>query len=271
MMIPGISTYTYGWGFGAAGPGLARVMDEYDLIEQAVRFGVRCIQVGDNLPLHTFTPERMSAFGEAVKDKGLRLEVGARGLTDRNLGQYLDIARSLGAPLLRFVIDDDHYTPSVTHVIDLLRNHEKFLAQHDITLGIENHDRFRSLELKAIVEACPGRHIGICLDTVNSIGAGEGLSTVVEALAEHTVNLHIKDFAITRVPYKMGFSVTGAIAGQGMTDIPWLIEKISLYNRCASAILEQWVVPESSVELTIAKEKVWADQSMNYLRSVLNR
>lgn len=268
-MICGISTYTYGWGFGAAGNDLPRPMDEYDLIEEATRFGVRCIQVGDNLPLHTFSPERLSAFGEAAKYKGLRLEIGARGLTDQNLERYVDLATMLDAPLLRFVIDDENYAPSVEYVIELLQHFEPLLTQRRVTLGIENHDRFRCSELRHIMKSCQSTHIGICLDTANSLGAGEGLSTVVDALAAYTVNLHIKDFAIERFPYKMGFSVAGAIAGQGMTNIPWLIEKVAHYNRCASAILEQWVVPEDSVALTIEKEQLWADQSVAYLKTLL--
>ena len=118
------------------------------------------------------------------------------------------------------------------------------------------------------MEAISDDHIGICLDSVNSIGAGEGLEWVADRLAPYTVNLHIKDFSIRRFPNNMGFTVAGAPAGKGMLDLPMIMEKLTKYNRCQSAILEQWVVPENNLDDTIKKEKQWAVEGIQYLRQL---
>jgi hypothetical protein len=98
------------------------------------------------------------------------------------------------------------------------------------------------------------------------MGAGEGLEQIVEILAPYTVNLHIKDFGIKRLPHLMGFQIDGRPAGKGMLNIPWLLEEISPHNKCRTAILEQWVVPESMLSKTIQKEETWAAESIQYLK-----
>jgi hypothetical protein len=66
----------------------------------------------------------------------------------------------------------------------------------------------------------------------------------------------------------MGFIVTGAPAGGGMMNIPSIIEKIIPFGRCKSAILEQWAPPEAVLDRTIEKEMSWAEESINYLKSL---
>ena len=133
-------------------------------------------------------------------------------------------------------------------------------------LGIENHDRFKAAELRRIIETVGSENVGICLDTANSLGAGEGLETVVAALAPVTFNLHIKDFQVKRLPHLMGFTVTGCPAGQGLLDVPWLLQRLGEFGKCRTAILEQWTIPEPEIEKTIAKENDWANASLEYLK-----
>jgi sugar phosphate isomerase/epimerase len=140
-------------------------------------------------------------------------------------------------------------------------------------LGIENHDRFSAAELRAIIQAIDSPQVGICLDTANSIGAGEDLSTVLTALADYTVNLHIKDFAIERLPYLMGFTVEGRPAGSGRLDVAALWRRMAQVPRCRSAIIELWTPPildasgAVDMEATVAKEAIWARISLQHVRA----
>jgi sugar phosphate isomerase/epimerase len=265
-MTLGISSFTYGWAVGMDpyNPKLG----ELDLLKRVEEYGLKCLQVGDNLPLHRLTELRLKEFQTTLEKNHTRLEVGARKLTEDHLQRYLEISIFLKAPLLRFVVDGDDYQPSNQTIISIVKNILPELKKNDITLGIENHDRFKARELVAIMDAIADEHIGICLDTVNSIGAGEGLEWVADLLAPYTVNLHIKDFQIQRFHHNMGFNVTGAPAGTGMMEVPWLIAKLLPFGRCKSAILEQWATPEATTELTIEKEMSWADVGIKYLKSL---
>jgi L-ribulose-5-phosphate 3-epimerase UlaE len=98
------------------------------------------------------------------------------------------------------------------------------------------------------------------------MGAGEAVREVTEVLAPYTLNLHLKDFTVRRASHMMGFVVEGTPAGQGMLDIPWLLEEVRGHRRCESAILELWTPPESDPAKTVAKEGRWAEDSLKYLK-----
>jgi 3-oxoisoapionate decarboxylase len=267
-MIVGISSFTYGWSIGMESYSPSKPLTEIDLVSKAIAFGVSCLQIGDNLPLHTFSDERLLRLRESALKNSIRLEVGARELTLKNLTNYLTIAQFLKAPLLRFIIDGNDREPHAQNVIQLIKDFLPELKKANVILGIENHDRFKAKELATMMEAVGSEYVGICLDCVNSMGAGEGLEYVADMLSPYTVNLHIKDFSVQRLSHKMGFIITGVPAGTGMTNVPLLMEKLSKYNRCQSAVLEQWVPLQNTLEETIETEKKWAEQSIQYLKSL---
>ncbi|MGZ5135519.1 MAG: hypothetical protein ACXWCG_10230, partial [Flavitalea sp.] len=91
----GISSYTYGWNIGVPGMSPAKTFTERDLIRKAVDFGVSILQVGDNLPLHEFDKNRLANFKAELKKNNLQLEIGARGLTDDHLSDYIEIASQM--------------------------------------------------------------------------------------------------------------------------------------------------------------------------------
>jgi sugar phosphate isomerase/epimerase len=265
----GISSYTYGWAVGVCGYEPASPLDEHGLLDHAREHGVKLLQIGDNLPLHTFDNARLDRLAKRAANEGVQLEVGARRLTVERVADYAAIARRLGATLIRFVIDDADFHPSPDEVTATLVECAPLLD--GLTLGIENHDRFSATTLRSMIEAAGGERIGVCLDTANSLGAGEGLAAVASTLAPLTVNLHIKDFHIGRVPYLMGFSVTGRPAGQGFVDVPTLLALLAPFRRCHTAILELWTPPEPQLAKTIATEAAWAAESLDFLRPIFTQ
>lgn len=263
-MILGLSSYTYGWAVGVRGHEPASPIEEHGLLDRARELGVKLLQIGDNLPLHTFDTERLDRLAERAASEGVTLEVGARRLTTERVAIYAAIARRVGATLIRFVADDADFHPSPEQVTAVLRECAPLLG--GLTLGIENHDRFPAATLRAMIEAAGCERIGVCLDTANSLGAGEGLEAVVATLAPLTVNLHIKDFHIERLPHLMGFTVTGRPAGRGFVKVPALLALLAPFHRCHTAILELWTPPEPRLADTIAKEAAWAAESLDFLR-----
>ena len=267
-MILGLSSFGFSWSIGVAGQKLLQPMHELDLVRATIDAELSCLQIGDNLPLHSLSVDRLDKLKTALIENNIRIEIGARRLTAEHLRQYIDLANYLNAPLLRFVIDGDQYEPDLRSVRAIIADAIPDLEKKKITLGIENHDRFKARELADLMDTLESSQVGICLDCVNSIGAGEGLESVVDKLAPYTANLHIKDFIVQRPAHNMGFVITGVPAGQGLADVPRLMDSLSKYNRCQSAVLEQWVPFDTDVETTSAKEKQWSAASINYLRSL---
>ena len=219
-MRPGVGSFAFGWAIEHARP----AFDEHALLAFAQRYGASVVQLGDNLPVHTWPAERLECFVDAARRLDVSIELGARGLTDGHLERYLELCGRCGARLLRFVADAHPHEPSPDDLIALLRNAGRALAAANVTLALENHDRFPAATLRGIIESAAIPHAGICLDTANSLGAGEGLSAVTAALAPLTVNLHVKDVRISRLPHMMGFVVEGRPLGAGQLAIAETIE-----------------------------------------------
>lgn len=265
MSMPfGFSSYAVGWRVSAGNGDHAAVAD--DLVALAARLGYQRLQIADNCPLHALTVGQRRDLHRRAAEASISIEVGARGLTERNLTTYIRIAAEFESPLLRMVIDEEGYEPDHESIIGLLRSGVRSLEVAGVTLAIENHDRFMARELAGIVSAVDSAHVAICLDTANSMGAGEDLHTVLAHLAPLTVNLHLKDVRVRRLEHLQGFIVEGTPLGQGQLPIAWAIGEMARHGRCRSATLEHWVPPEPELERTLQKEREWCEVSTSAMR-----
>ncbi len=267
-MLLGISSYTYTWAVGVTGSMPEKPLTAIGLIDKASETGLGLVQIADNLPLENLPAGEPAELKNYASQKGISIEMGGRGLTPHHTIECLNTAELLGSPVLRMVIDAPGFEPDLQAIISIIRELVPELKSRNIRLAIENHDRFKAREFERIINSVGSEMVGICLDSVNSMGAGEGFETVSELLAPYTFNLHVKDFSIHRAYHKMGFIIEGRPAGKGMLDIPGLVNLINSYGRCNSAILELWTPPAESIEATIKKEESWAEESINYLKQL---
>lgn len=262
----GLSSYTYTWAVGVPGHLPERPLSALDLVDRAAAAGLTCLQIADNLPLDRLTAVEANTLRTHAAARGVAIEVGARGLTPDRLAAHLDLAVFFGSPILRFVIDGPGHEPTPDEVVAVIRDGLPRLRDAGVRLALENHDRLEARAFREIVRATEEAQVGICLDSVNSMGAGEGLAEVVATLAPLTINLHLKDFTIERASHKMGFVVEGTPAGKGRLRIPWLLGEVGRHGRCQSALLELWTPPADSIEATVEREALWAEESLRFLK-----
>jgi sugar phosphate isomerase/epimerase len=263
----GIGSYTYTWAVGVPGHLPARPMGASDLLERARHLGVGVVQIADNLPLHRLPVAELEKLDRRATELGISVEVGTRGIDPKHLARYVEIASRFRSRILRVVVDTSDHHPDENEVVEVVKAVLPELQSAGICLALENHDRFPVRVLARVVERIGSARVGICLDTVNSLGALEGPDTVIETLGPWTVNLHVKDFSIERVSHAMGFVVEGKPAGSGRLNVPRLLERLRAFGRDPNAILELWTPPGATLEATIAREAEWAEDSIRYLRS----
>jgi 3-oxoisoapionate decarboxylase len=264
-VLVGLSSYTYPWAVGIPGWPPASPLGPVELLRRAVELGVGVVQFADNLPLDELDEQHLSAVEAVAAEHGLQLEVGTRGIGD-HLGRYAELAVRLGSPFVRVVLDRGRDEPSVAEAVDRLSRYEPAFRSRDIRLAIENHDRFSTGQLLHIVDSL-GDWVGICLDTVNSLGALEPPETVIAALGPRAINVHLKDFTIQRHRHALGFEVVGTPLGQGRLDLPRLLEALEGWGQVRTAILELWTPLGESLDLTIATEQAWAVASLAHVRA----
>jgi 3-oxoisoapionate decarboxylase len=266
----GISSYTYVWAVGVPGYLPPRPMTADDLLNKAIDLGVRVLQFADNLPLDRLSALDINRLVGRAARADVELELGTCGIDPQNLREYLGLAKKLHSPILRTVIDSPGCQPTVDQAVAALRPLMAAFEEAGVCLAIENHDRFRAATLATILDRLGSPNVGICLDTSNSIGCLENLEILLGVLGRHVVNLHIKDFAVFRPAHLKGFVVEGRCAGQGQLDVPWLLAELKRQNRDVNAILELWPAPEADLAGSIAKEAVWAQDSVRYLRQFIS-
>lgn len=244
-------------------------LSAYDLVDKAAISGLNLVQIADNMPLEKMNENELIDLEKYSTGKGIEIEVGGRGLTPEHTLKCLEVAKLLNSQILRMVIDGAGFEPDIQTVKDIIRDLLPEFKSRKIKLAIENHDRFKAREFETLIQSAGSEYVGICLDSVNSMGAGEGFEEVSKILLPYTINLHIKDFTIRRVSHKMGIIIEGAPAGKGMLNIKELVNKLNLIGLCKSAILELWTPPDNDISLTMQKESNWADESIKYLKSII--
>jgi len=266
----GISSYTYTWAVGVPGSMPQESLTSYDLIDKTAGAGLGLVQIADNLPLEMLAVSELDDLHQYASSKNVTIEMGGRGLTPEHTMRCLQTAERLHSPILRMVIDAQGFEPDINTIVSIIHELEPEFISRNIKLAIENHDRLKAWEFRKIIEDTGSDSVGICLDSVNSMGAGEGFNTVADILIPYTINLHIKDFTIFRVSHKMGLIIEGRPAGKGMLNIPDLVSRSKKTGLCQSAVIELWTPPEEDIDETIRKESLWAEESIIYLKSVFN-
>ncbi|NLX63665.1 MAG: sugar phosphate isomerase/epimerase [Clostridiaceae bacterium] len=267
----GISSFSYSYAVGFPGFTPRKPFNAFDLVDRAYELQVPVLQIADNYPLHKLSEDDLSSLNQYAQEKSVEIEVGTRGIETENILRYVEIAKKLNSKLLRVVIDTAWHQPDFDEIVHLLSQVLPVLSKENIILGIENHDRFKSNVFAEIVETLDSPSVGIVLDTVNSFACEENTYQVLDALAKHTVNFHVKDFKIERVKNNMGLIVTGTVAGEGFLNIPEVERRLQNEARCDySSVLELWMAPEANMEDTLRKEDLWVKASISYLKKILD-
>ncbi len=265
----GIGTYTYTWAIGVPGHPPAVPLSAGDLLDRAAELGVRVVQFADNLPLDRFEPDALESLRTKARSLGIQIELGTRGISHSHLLRYIELAGFFRSPILRVVIDTTDHHPAEDEIIDRLRKILPDLERSGLQLAIENHDRFPAAALLRILDRTGSASVGVCLDTVNSLGALEGPELILDVLGPRTINLHIKDFVIARASHAMGFTLEGRPAGEGLLNVPRVLQQLTRLGRDPNAILELWTPPGHDLEETISREQSWAAKSIRYLRGLI--
>ncbi|MGQ9919571.1 MAG: sugar phosphate isomerase/epimerase family protein [Bryobacteraceae bacterium] len=262
----GIGSYCYTWALGVEG-GVRpeKPLSAFDLLDRCVELGVRAVQFGPNLALEELDLE---ALAEKARAAGIVVEAGIIGLDVESVRRGAALCRRLGARLLRTIDSYDAPPRSTGELEWLLRASLPVLESSGIVLAVEN-SRTPARRMAEALDAIGSPHLGVTLDTVNSLAVPEGTEEVVRALARHTLCVHVKDFRVLRIWHRMGFVVEGAPAGAGQLDIAWLLERVCENGRSPNVILELWVPQQSTLEETIALEAAWVRASVEFLRGLI--
>jgi sugar phosphate isomerase/epimerase len=268
-MKVGLSSWSYSWSIGVSDQFMPLCpMDAEVLMRKAIDLGAQVLQIADNCPLDRLSNQQLHSLKQQACVNGIQIEVGTRGISPQKLIPYMEIAQKLEATLVRTLIHDNDGCPTIeqaeAYLLELLHELEK----RNLTLAIENHDFFKSKDLAKLIEKINHPLVGICLDPVNNLAQGESTAEVLHSLGRYTVNLHCKDYTITRKPSMLGFDVVGCATGEGILDVERCAKQLP---KDINFIIELWTPWQGDLAKTIELEEQWAEKSLRYLQAFANK
>jgi 3-oxoisoapionate decarboxylase len=230
-VLLGLDTYSYHIALGtdpAVKP--RRPMDLFEVMDRLGELELSGFQI-DPLHWRDLSRRDLQAVRREADARHLFVECGAMGISLPEIEKALRACAILGTRVLRSFLGFNRFSHrtdvqrELEYAAEQLRSALPLIRQEGVRLAIENHGDVRSRELVALVEQLDSPHVGVCLDTGNSLCVLEDPLSAARQLAPFSITTHFKDCAI--VGTASGCKIVGAALGEGMLPLPELFRIIS--------------------------------------------
>ena len=215
-------------------PDFPPINDPLAFVEHAATLGAAGVQTR----IGPADAASLSRLHDAVSHHGMYLE-GTIGLP-KDAGDLprfeaeVAAAKAAGASVLRTVCLSgrryetfkslDEFDDFARRSWESLTLAEPVVARQKVQLAVENHKDWRIDEMLAWLKRLSSEHVGVCLDTGNSVALLEEPHTVVDAYAPWTMTTHLKDMGVAE--YNDGFLLSEVPLGEGFLDVRRIIATI---------------------------------------------
>ncbi len=269
----GLFSYSYHLAFGAHEVFTpSKRMTLYQFMDKAKEMGLDGIQI-DATHLQSTGSEYIDRLKSYAGAHGLYLEYGITGIAEEHLLGHLEIAKRLGASVMRTYIgfnprDKNVVVPEeVEHAVVAL-NAVKHKAQlYGVRIAVENHCDLTTDELLGLITRVNSPNIGVCVDLGNFMIHLENPEDSVRKLAPYIVNTHFKDYAFSMENW--GFKAFGVALGDGAIDLETILDILIDEAHLDRIMLEVPVEQEATEEATLKKEDDMVRKSVLYAKEVL--
>jgi 3-oxoisoapionate decarboxylase len=105
----GLGTYAFFWQWHDTAENPLTLAQ---MIDRTADLGVGVFQICDYPLLESYEPDDLDRLSSHASRRGVRLELGTRGIQPEHLRSYLDIGRRLDATMLRSMINTGDHRPN---------------------------------------------------------------------------------------------------------------------------------------------------------------
>jgi 3-oxoisoapionate decarboxylase len=224
----------------------AAKMTPFEYLDYLAKMGIQAVQFNaGTLGVGVAAPDEAAL--QRVRDYAARLGVelsafsggsicptsssfnAKRGTPEQQISQGIGIARILGARAMRVVVGGAKERPEIERHMEstarVLKGMRTQILDWGVKLALENHGGdFQAREIKALIEDVGKDILGVCLDAGNPLWMLEDPHLTLELLGPYTVNSHVRDTAVWRVPE--GVAVRWVNMGEGNVDIDGWVKKL---------------------------------------------
>jgi sugar phosphate isomerase/epimerase len=241
-----------------------RFSDPFRFLEAARSMGARGVQVGLGI--------RDEAGARALRDRAEAASMYLEGIVslprdeaDRDRFEaQLRTAKQAGAGVVRMAMLSGRryetfataaafrtFADAAEHSLKLAA---PIVARHGVLLAVENHKDWRSDELLALLKRAGNDHVGVCLDTGNSMALLEDPMETIEVLAPRALTTHVKDMGVDE--YREGFLLSEVPLGAGVLDLPRAVRILRAARPGIRLVLE--MITRDPLRVPCLAPKYWA-------------
>ncbi len=260
----GIGSYAFRYAAGCKDMPVKNPMSPFDFLQKAKELGAEAVQICDNMPVHDLTAGGLQKLAATARDLDLLVEIGIQTAAAEQVHRYIRICTIMGVKILRMVVKYDNGETAVQEGTDILQAVLPALQRADVVLAVENHFVLKPADIAALIKKIDSRHLGVCLDPLNSIVNLVGPEETICQLAPLTVSSHIKDAVVNRAG--TGFNIQGCPLGHGRLDLDFMIKKLKANGLAPNIFLEAWMDAADNIEQTLRQEEQWISSGLKVLR-----
>jgi len=196
---------------------------DVDLMRKAAEWGLQCVQIGLGRPEQAEHREALRAEAESLS---LAIAGQSGGVPSVEAFEHeIRAAKELGCEVVRHASGPFRLMKRPVPPKEMAEALSAVAAQaegENVTIAIENHQDYTAEELASIMGDVDSSHIGVCLDTGNSIALLEDPMHTAETLARYTKTVHLKDYLV--MPAEHGVDLVGTALGTGAIENAPIIE-----------------------------------------------
>jgi len=174
----GLGTYAFFWQWHATAE---TPLSLTDMVDRTADLGVHLFQICDYPAVESYDSSDLDQLRVRATKRGVRLELGTRGVRPQQLRRYLEMAHRLDATLVRSMINTADHRPSPDEAVELLTSVAPAFEEAGVTVALETYEQVPVNTLVDIVTRVGSPAIGICVDPGNCIAALELPTATVEA------------------------------------------------------------------------------------------
>lgn len=247
-------------------------MDLFELMDRLGELELDGFQI-DPMHWQELSRSDLQAVRREADARRLFVECGAMAVSQAEIKKGTRTCGILGARVLRTFLGFNRFSAATDIRSELeratgeIRAALPMIRQEGIKLAIENHGDVRSRELVGLVEELDSPHVGICLDTGNSLCVLEDPLKAAEHMAAYAFTTHLKDCAI--VGTASGCKIVGAALGKGMLPLPELYRIISTEAGLERLLIEVPWDAAAGGRQAIDEEDRAVRESVRYCRETL--
>lgn len=172
------------------------------LLDRVHGMGLSALQININGPRHRAltgtTVEHFRRVGDRAKELGIALEVASGGIDPSKLRLVLELARQLGAEVVRTTVNENGSEDVIARAAVAVGQVAPEYEEVGIALAIENHEDLTAAEVVDLIERIDSPAVGAVYDSGNSLPFYQDPVEEARLLLPYVRTTHIKDHILVQ-------------------------------------------------------------------------